>query len=75
VLPLLAAASTYALVVLLVLRFAGVPGVTAALVLALGASLAVWAPLRPERPTIDASRDLVVGSPRASVSAGDSTSG
>jgi len=61
VLPLLIAASAYALVILLVLRFAGVPGVTAALVLALGASLAVWTPLRPERPTIDASRDLVIG--------------
>ena len=61
VLPLLIAASAYALAVLLVLRFAGVPGVTAALVLALGASLAVWTPLRPERPTIDATRDLVVG--------------
>jgi hypothetical protein len=61
VLPLLIAASAYALAVLLVLRFAGVPGVTAALVLALGASLAVWTPLRPERPTIDASRDLVIG--------------
>ncbi|TVR95057.1 MAG: hypothetical protein EA416_02475 [Trueperaceae bacterium] len=61
VLPLLVAASGYALVVLLVLRFAGVPGVTAALVLALGASLAVWTPLRPERPTIDTSRDLVIG--------------
>ncbi len=61
VLPLLVAAAGYALAVLLVLRFAGVPGVTAALVLALGASLAVWAPLRPERPTLDASRDLVIG--------------
>ncbi len=61
VLPIMIGASAYALVVLLLLRFAGVPGVVAALVLALGASLAAWAPLRPERPTVDASRDLVVG--------------
>ncbi len=60
-LPLLLAASVYSLVVLLVLRFGGVPGVMAALVLGLTASVAAWVPLRPAEPGVEAVRELVVG--------------
>ena len=60
-LPLLLAASVYSLVVLLVLRFGGVAGLMAALVLALAAGIAAWVPLRPPEPTIDQMRELVIG--------------
>lgn len=61
VLPLLVAASAYALTVLLVLRFGGVPGLMAALVLALTVGIAAWVPLRPPEPTLAQMRELVIG--------------
>ncbi len=60
-LPLLLAAAVYALTVLLVLRFGGLPGLMAALLLALAAGIAAWVPLRPPEPTIDQMRELVIG--------------
>ncbi len=60
-LPLLLAASGYALFVLLVLRFGGLPGMMAALVLGLTAAVAAWVPLRPADATIDQVRELVIG--------------
>ncbi len=61
VVPVLLGASAYALIVLVVLRFGGLPGLLAALVLGLTASVAAWFPLRPAQSSLDQAVDLVVG--------------
>ena len=61
VLPLLLGASAYALIVLVMLRFGGLPGLLAALLLALTTSVAAWVPLRPAQSSVDQVTDLVVG--------------
>jgi hypothetical protein len=60
-LPLLLGASAYSLTVLLMLRFGGVPGMVAALMLGVTVSVAVWVPLRPAEPSVEAVRELIVG--------------
>ena len=61
VVPLLAGAAAYALVVLVLLRFGGLPGVMAVAVVGLAASVAAWIPLRPPQDGVERVRDLVVG--------------
>jgi len=61
VMPVALAAAGYALLVLVVIRFGGLPGLLAAAVLVAAASTAAWVPLRPTTSSIDATRDLVIG--------------
>lgn len=61
VMPLLIGAATYAIVVLVLLRFGGLPGIVAAAVIALAASAIAWVPLRPTADGVSAVRDLVIG--------------
>jgi hypothetical protein len=58
---LLIGAAGYALAVLIVLRFGGVPGLVAAGAFATAASLVAWTALRPAESTVTVTRDLVVG--------------
>lgn len=57
----LALAATFALLVLLTLRFGGTPGVLAALALALVVSVAGWRLLRPDAPVLSAERRVMLG--------------
>lgn len=61
VVPLLAGAAAYALVVLVLLRFGGLPGAIAVAVVGLAASAAAWLPLRPAESGVERVRDLIVG--------------
>jgi hypothetical protein len=58
---LLFGAAAYALAVLVVVRFGGVPGIVAAATLAGAASFVAWSALRPPSPTLMTQRDVVIG--------------
>jgi hypothetical protein len=58
---ILVGATAYAIAVLVILRFGGLPGLVAAVALAAAASFVAWSSLRPEAPVLLVARDLVVG--------------
>lgn len=58
---LLFGASIYALAVLIVLRFGGLPGIVAAAAIVIAGSFVAWAALRPSSPTLQTTRDVVIG--------------